>query len=64
MKEAGILDGDYVVVRKQPHVPSGAIAVAYLDGQATIKMSFIQTPDSGKTPERPWPSCSFAASVS
>jgi repressor LexA len=37
MKEAGILDGDYVVVRKQPHVPSGAIAVAYLDGQATIK---------------------------
>lgn len=37
MKDAGILDGDYVVVRKQPHVPSGAIAVAYLDGQATIK---------------------------
>lgn len=37
MKDAGILDGDYVVVRKQPHVPSGAIAVAYLNGQATIK---------------------------
>jgi repressor LexA len=37
MKDAGILNGDYVVVRKQPHVPSGAIAVAYLDGQATIK---------------------------
>jgi repressor LexA len=37
MKDAGILNGDYVVVRKQPHVPSGAIAVAYLNGQATIK---------------------------
>lgn len=37
MKDAGILDGDYVVVRKQPRVPSGAIAVAYLDGEATIK---------------------------
>jgi repressor LexA len=37
MKDAGILDGDYVIVRKQPHVPSGSIALAYLDGEATIK---------------------------
>jgi repressor LexA len=37
MRDAGILDGDYVIVRKQPRVQSGAIAVAYLDGQVTIK---------------------------
>ncbi|MBM4147564.1 MAG: repressor LexA [Lentisphaerae bacterium] len=37
MSEAGILNGDYAVVRKQPSVPNGAIALAYLDGEATIK---------------------------
>jgi repressor LexA len=37
MRDCGILDGDYVVVRKQPQVPDGAVVVAYIDGEATVK---------------------------
>ena len=37
MQGCGILDGDYVVVRREPVVTSGAIAVAYIDGEATVK---------------------------
>jgi repressor LexA len=35
---AGILDGDYVVVRRQPEVESGEIVVAGINGEeATVK---------------------------
>jgi repressor LexA len=37
MRDAGILDGDTVVVRHQPTVPEGAIGVAILNGEATVK---------------------------
>ena len=37
MRDAGILDGDYVIVRLQPQVPDNTIVVAYLDGEATVK---------------------------
>jgi repressor LexA len=37
MIEAGIHDGDYVVVRQQPYVDDGDIAVALLDDEATVK---------------------------
>ena len=37
MSGCGIVDGDYVVVRKRPTVENGTIAVAYLDGEATVK---------------------------
>ena len=37
MIEAGIWDGDYVIVRQQPRVESGEIGVAVIDGQATVK---------------------------
>ena len=37
MRDAGILDGDYVVVRQCPVVENGRIGVAYLDGEATVK---------------------------
>jgi repressor LexA len=37
MLDAGIWDGDYVVVRRQPRVESGEIGVAVIDGQATVK---------------------------
>jgi repressor LexA len=37
MKDCGIMDGDYVVVRKCPQVENGAIGVAYIDGEATVK---------------------------
>ncbi len=37
---AGILDGDYVVVRKAERVENGAVGVAYIDGDATVKRIF------------------------
>ncbi|MDO3380209.1 transcriptional repressor LexA [Geoalkalibacter halelectricus] len=33
----GILDGDFVVVRKQPHAESGQTVVALIRGEATVK---------------------------
>ncbi len=40
MMDAGIFDGDYVVVRKAERVENGAIGVAYIDGDATVKRIF------------------------
>ncbi len=37
MIEAGILDGDRVVVRQQDTAENGQIAVALLDDEATVK---------------------------
>jgi repressor LexA len=38
MVDAGILDGDYVVVRRQPDAPDGRIIAALIDGEeATVK---------------------------
>lgn len=37
MIEAGILDGDYIVVRKQPDASNGEIVVAMVDDSATVK---------------------------
>ena len=37
MREAGILDGDYVVVRKQQTAHNGEIVVAMIDDEATVK---------------------------
>jgi len=37
MIEAGILSGDYVIVRQQPMVENGEIAAALLDQEATVK---------------------------
>jgi len=38
MSEAGILDGDYVVVREQPDAEDGDVVVAYLGEEATAKV--------------------------
>jgi repressor LexA len=40
MIEAGILDGDYVVVRSQPTAVNGDIVVAQLEDEATVKRFF------------------------
>lgn len=40
MIDAAILDGDIVVVRQTPFVENGAIAVAMVDGEATVKRFF------------------------
>ena len=37
MKGAGILDGDLVVVRRQPRAEAGEIVVAMVDDEATVK---------------------------
>lgn len=37
MMDAGIFDGDYVVVRRAESVENGAVGVAYIDGDATVK---------------------------
>lgn len=37
MVEAGILDGDYVIVLKQETADDGEIVVALIDGEATVK---------------------------
>lgn len=37
MINAGILDGDYIFVRKQLEARSGQIVVAMIDGEATVK---------------------------
>jgi len=37
MREAGILDGDWVVVRAQPVAEEGEFVAALLDGEATVK---------------------------
>ena len=37
MIEAGVFDGDYVVVREQPSVEQGEMCAALIDGEATVK---------------------------
>jgi repressor LexA len=40
MKDAGIFENDYVVVRPQNTATNGEIVVAMLDGDATVKRFF------------------------
>ena len=40
MIDDGILDGDFIFVRKQSHAERGAIVVAMIDGEATVKRFF------------------------
>ena len=40
MIEAGILDGDYVVVRQQSTADNGDIVVAMIDDESTVKRFF------------------------
>jgi repressor LexA len=44
MVDAGILDGDFVVVREQPDAVNGDIVVALLGDEATVKR-FFREPD-------------------
>ena len=42
MINAGILDGDYVIVRQQPAVEEGEIVIALLGDEATVKRFYRQ----------------------
>jgi repressor LexA len=51
MIEAGIHEGDYVVVRKQDDAASGEIVVALLEDEATVKTLVRQGPSTVLRPE-------------
>lgn len=42
MIEAGILDGDFVIVRRQSHAENGDIVVAMINDEATVKRIFYE----------------------
>jgi repressor LexA len=46
MIDAGVLDGDLVVVREQPSVEQGEMCAALIDGEATVK--FFQRTRAGE----------------
>jgi repressor LexA len=53
MIDAGILDGDLVVVRPQQHAENGEIVAALVDGEATVKRLYTHADHSELRPENP-----------
>jgi repressor LexA len=53
MVEAGILDGDLVIVRQQPTAQNGEIVVALLEDEATVKRFFREDGYVRLQPENP-----------
>ncbi len=53
MKEAGILEGDMVLVRQQPSAENGEIVVALLDEEATVKRFYREEGLIRLQPENP-----------
>jgi len=53
MIEAGIMDGDYVVVRKQPTAYNGDIVVAMVEDDATVKRFYRENGHFRLQPENP-----------
>ena len=51
MKDAGILEGDYVVVRRQDTAADGEIVVALVGEEATVKRFFKETDHVRLQPE-------------
>lgn len=49
MINAGIMDGDIVIVRKQEKAEPGEIVVAVIDNEATIKRFFYEKPSGEKS---------------
>ena len=41
MADAGIKDGDFVIIQQQPQVNQGEIAVVLIDNEATVKRVYI-----------------------
>ena len=38
MTDAGILSGDYAIIRRQPEVENGQVAAVSIDGEGTLKV--------------------------
>ena len=53
MIEAGILDGDYVIVRKQSTADNGDIVIAMIDDEATVKRFYKENGVFRLQPENP-----------
>ena len=53
MQGAGILDGDYVIVRQQPDAQNGDIAAALIGDEATVKRFFKEDNRIRLQPEHP-----------
>jgi repressor LexA len=53
MIEAGILNGDYVVVRQQPDASNGEIVVALIEDEATVKRFYKESGHIRLQPENP-----------
>lgn len=53
MRDAGILDGDFVVVRQQPDAINGDIVVALIGEEATVKRFFKENGFIRLQPENP-----------
>jgi repressor LexA len=51
MRDAGILDGDHVVVRKQETARNGEIVVALVGEEATVKRYFKESDHVRLQPE-------------
>lgn len=54
MINAGILDGDYVIVRQQSIAQDGDIVVALLDDEATVKRFYKENDTFRLQPENPY----------
>lgn len=53
MINAGILDGDFVVVRQQAHAENGEIVVALIEDEATVKRFYKEADHIRLQPENP-----------
>jgi repressor LexA len=53
MRDAGILDGDLVVVRRQPRAEDGTIVVAMVEDEATVKRLRLKRGRVELHPENP-----------
>jgi repressor LexA len=65
MINAGIIDGDHVIVRQQQTAANGEIVVAMLDGEATVKRFFKELDHIRLQPENDFyePLCSVDIAV-
>ena len=61
MKDAAILDGDYVLVSSRPDAEPGEIVVAMIDGESTVKRlsrkgdRLVLSPENSAYPDIPIP---------
>lgn len=53
MRDAGILDGDYVVAEQTPRADNGDVVVAMIDEEATVKRFFQEKDRVRLQPENP-----------